>query len=99
MARHRLITIYHGDWDLFAEMKRNGYVSDQYDYTNPKATVGNVYLAKEAGEEFISVAVNLVKRVNFRVKGSLRYAYYRRMYRLTPEGWAYFKGVLMEESF
>jgi hypothetical protein len=99
MARHKKIAFYKGDWDLFDTLKEEGYVLKEYDYTNPKAEAGVIYLAKWAGEEFISIATNVTHQVHYSGGRRRRSATYRIMYRLTEEGWQYLKGLLVEESF
>ena len=99
MARHKHIAFYAGDQELFGYLRQKGYVAEQYDYTNPQAKIGNVYLAKESGEEFISIASDKAKKVTYDTSlQRRRCATYRRMYRLTEEGWAFLKGLLVEES-
>lgn len=100
MARHKKIAYYDGDWDIFDQLRRKGRVLEQYEYTNRKVKAGEIFVAKEAGEEFIAIAANVEKRVA-RHLGSRRkrFNYYRIMFRLTDEGWEYLKGLLLEESF
>lgn len=99
MARHKKIAYYDGDWKVFSDLRRKGRVLEQYDYSNRKTKAGEVFVAKEAGEEFIAIATNVERRVA-RHYGNRkkRFNYYRIMFRLTNEGWSYLKGMLLEES-
>lgn len=99
MARHKKIAFYDGDWEeLFPSLRKKKMVLEQYEYSNHKVVPGTVFVAKEAGETFISIASNFTKTYSRGYGRRRQYNRYRIMYHLTEEGWDYLQEVMVDEA-
>lgn len=97
MARHKYVTRYDPDkYAWFDELKEQGYVKSEYEYTKPGVKAGMIFNAVERGERFVAIASNHARLVKYWGVGGRRRATYRIMYQLTKEGVEYLRELLVE---
>ena len=60
MIKHKYFAYYNGDYDIFDELRKNGFVSREYEYfgKNTNKVCGKVFVASENGRKFFSIVTN-----------------------------------------
>jgi hypothetical protein len=111
--RHKYIARYDPeDWETFFRLlKSKDYVVEEYQYTeynNGKnkrnSEVGAVLSVSRGGEKFMAITTHVCYRTktlrsNYRSnKATYAYSNFRLMYKLTPEGAQYIKGLIVEQN-
>ena len=98
MKRHKFLVAYSGDWELFGELKKNGMVVQEYEYSaKSKHITGKLFTVSEHGVKYISIATDrgVVYTRHYGVRRQRNV--YKIMYQLNQEGFSYIKQLIMEE--